>query len=279
MGSQRSFARAALLWLAASIVLAACGTPRAARHGAPRTYAQLDSATNACLRNPACYATSPGEDAILPWVSRAWEATRTAAAVLRLLEAAELKRVEEILYECALVASFKVNDALLGEGRHPTRKLCQEEFETDSRGNKVTWGMHLGREKHRVALECVQEKLGPELSENVSLQPQYRYSRKTKKLEPLDPAEVAAWLRDGLWDKLLGTLIPDVVVHASGDLSRVQDIFDFKFPCPAGNDPSWSRYSPDHPHHPLDQGAIYKEAFNLKQEPARVAPGYGVYRR
>jgi hypothetical protein len=48
---------------------------------------------------------------------------------------------------------------------------------------------------------------------------------------------------------------------------------DFKFPCPASNDPSWHNYHRDHPYHPADQKTVYTEAF--KVEPKPVAPGYG----
>jgi hypothetical protein len=230
------------------------------------------------MRNPECYVAPPGEDAILPWLSRSIEAARTAAAVLRLLDAAEVARVEEVLYDCVLEANTRVNDELLGKGQRPSRQLCQETFEIDARGNKVTWAMHLGREKHRVALECVQQKLDAELAENISLQPQYRYGRESKKLELLDPKQVEDWLREGLWDMLIGTLVPDVVLHASGDSKRVQDVYDLKFPCSSRNEPSWNRYPAGHPYQSLDQGEIYKEAFRLEQSPARVAPGYGVFR-
>lgn len=146
----------------------------------------------------------------------------------------------------------------------------------DARGNKITWAMHLGREKHRVALECVERELG-DLANNISLQPQYRYDRAARKLELLDPRQVEAWLREGLWDMLIGTFVPDVVVHASGDPLRIQDVFDFKFPCPASNAPEWYPYPPKHPYRESSQGDMYKEAFKV-EEPALVAPGYGIKR-
>jgi hypothetical protein len=204
------------------------------------------------------------------------QALRSTVAVLRLLEAAELARVEQVLMDCANDATTQVNDQLLGKGKRPTRELCQETFATDARGNKITWAMHLGREKHRVALECVQRELG-DLADNLSLQPQYRYDRVAGKLELLDPRQVEAWIREGLWDMLIGTLVPDVVVHTTGDPLRIQDVFDFKFPCPASNRPEWYPYPPNHPYRGASQGDMYKEAFRV-EEPARVAPGYGIKR-
>ncbi len=272
-GPSRSF-----LLLTLSTLLVACGTPRAVGPGAPRHYAQsMDSATSACLRNPSCYMASPGEDAILPWLSRSLEAAQTLAVLVRLLEAAEVARVEQVLKDCANEASFKVDEQWLGKDRRPTRSLCQQTYETDARGNKVTWAMHLGREKHRVALECVHKELGETLAEYVSLQPYYRYYRATRELELLDPWQVTEWLRDGLYGMLLGTLSQEVVVHASGNPLRVQAVFDFKFPCPHSNSATWHSFPENHPYSDVNQGQIYKEAFNLK-EVVRIAPGYGALR-
>jgi hypothetical protein len=234
----------------------------------------MDSATSACLRNPSCYMAPPGEDAILPWLSRSLDAVRTVLTVVRLLEEAEVARVQQTLKDCANEASFKVDEQWLGKGNRPTRSLCQQTYETDARGAKVTWAMHLGREKHRVALECVQRELGQTLAEHVSLQPQYRYYREPRTLELLDPRQVAEWLRDGLYNLLLGTLIPDVVVHAAGNPLRAQAVFDFKFPCPSSNSAQWYAYPDDHPYRNLDQGSIYKEAFNV-EKPILIAPGFG----
>ena len=237
----------------------------------------MDSATSACLRNPRCYMPPPGEDAIIPWLTRSANAVQTVSAVVRLLEAAEMARVQQVLKDCANEASSKVDEQWLGQGKRPTQSLCQQTYETDPRGNKVTWAMHLGREKHRVALECVQRDLGQALADYVRLQPQYRYRQAPRELELLDPRQVAEWLREGLYGLLLGTLIPDVVVHAAGDPLRVQAVFDFKFPCPPSNPPRWHDYHEKHPYHGTSQGDIYKEAFNLEQA-FRVAPGYGILR-
>lgn len=268
-----------LLVLASSACLVACSTPFSGRPAGPRHYAQaMDSATSACLRNPSCYMPAPGEDAIIPWLSRSLTAVRTAVAVVKVLDAAELARIEQVLYDCALEAQAQVNDRMFGKGNRPTQKQCQETFTTDTRGNPVTWAMHLGREKHRVALECVSKNLGAAFAEHVSLQPQYRYHRETGGLELLDPRQVEHWLRNGLWYMLLGTLIPDVVLHASGNPLRIQDVYDFKFPCAPNRGPSWNEYPENHPYQGLTQGDMYREALKPQREPARVAPGYGVLR-
>jgi hypothetical protein len=86
------------VWLLmASLVLMGCGTQAPAMRGRPTHFAQtMDSATSACIRTPACYAAT-GEDAVLPWLTRAASAARTATAVLRLVSEAELQRIEVLL--------------------------------------------------------------------------------------------------------------------------------------------------------------------------------------
>jgi hypothetical protein len=241
---------------------------------APRQYAQTtDSATNACVRIPACYAPPIGEAPILPWVSRSVHTASAASALLKLLEAADLARITQVLSDCANQASQDVDNRLLGQGQRPSRQLCQETFKREPGGRKVTWAMHLGQEKHKAAMECVQRELPKELRDHVSMQPTYRYDRKTKALELLDPKQVDAWLREGLFQKLLGTLIPDIVVHAAGDLLQSHAVFDFKFPCPKDNPPSWHKYHKDHPFNSATQQEMYREAFNVKV--MSVRPGFG----
>jgi hypothetical protein len=93
-----ALSRPVLQQLATSMLLVACSIPRTTTPFTPRHYSQTtDSATSACLRNPACYAPPQGEAPILPWVSHAITAARTAAAVMRLLDAADLARIEQVL--------------------------------------------------------------------------------------------------------------------------------------------------------------------------------------
>ena len=92
----------------------------------------------------------------------------------------------------------------------------------------------------------------------------------------MSPEEEEDLLRRGLWSELLGTLVPDVVLHA-GNPARIQDVYDFKFPCvDLEKDPSWGKYPIGHPYQNEFQGAIYKEA--LGAEPARITPRKGVIR-
>lgn len=262
------------LLVGASGGLGSCAAPGGGGSFTPRQYAQsMDSASSACMRTPACYAPPSGEAPILPWVSRSVEAASAASALMKLLEAADLARVVQVLSDCANQADQEVNERLLGQGQYPSSQLCQETFKTEPGGRKVTWAMHLGQEKHRAAMECVQRELPEDLWEHVRLQQSYRYDRNTRALEPLDSHQVDTWLREGLFHKLLGTLIPDVVIHAAGNVLKVQAIFDFKFTCPLGNRPSWHKYHKNHPFHPATQQEMYKEAFNA--EVMSVRPGFG----
>ncbi|MCP3144124.1 hypothetical protein [Pyxidicoccus xibeiensis] len=267
-----------LLLLSAVALLAACSGPTAMGRGAHGRYAQsADSATSVCLRNPACY-TQVGDDAVIPWLSRAASAVRTATATLRLLEAADLERVEEVLIECAKLANFEVNERVFGQGKRPTREQCEKVVRRDARNNPVTWAMDLGTAKHEVALKCAEAKLGEAVPGNFSVEPRYHRDLKTGRLRLLDPEEVKLWLADGLFHLLLGTLVPDVVLHASGDPLKALTAYDFKFPCADTKEPDWNRYPEGHPYAGLSQGEAYSRLLMLEVKSARVSPGWGITR-
>ncbi|HZH78584.1 MAG TPA: hypothetical protein VEY88_21325, partial [Archangium sp.] len=76
--------------------------------------------------------------------------------------------------------------------------------------------------------------------------------------------------------ELLGSLQPDVVIHA-GDPLQVQEVYDFKFPCVnTAKEPPWDDYPEGHPYADLDQGEMYGRV--LAKNPARVVPRLGVIR-
>ena len=219
-----------------------------------------DSATSGCLRNPACFTTSPGEEAIIPWLARSANAVRTTTAVLRLLEGAELARIETVLVRCAQQASQAVDaeDEVLG-GRRPSAEECRKVVRQEN-GKDVTRAMELGRKKHLRALDCARLELGKLFPDHVSFEPRYQRDPDTGRWSWLDPRKVREWIELGLTHHLLGSLAPDIVIHASGNPNQLQNIYDFKFPCPADNNPSWSKYRPGHPHHPKSQGDMYEKA-------------------
>ncbi|MFE8598657.1 hypothetical protein [Archangium violaceum] len=231
------------------------------------------------MRNPACYTTTPGEEAIIPWLLRFVDAARTAGTVMRLLETAEMARVEQVLTDCAREANSKVNDEdEVLKGQIPTAEQCREVVRQE-KGKDVTRAMDLGARKHAMALACVQRELGGLHPENFSVQPRYKYDPSEGRWRQLDPVIVAEWLRNGLESLLLGTLVPDVVIHASGNAQRVQRVYDFKFPCvPARKSqrPAWREYPEGHPHHPKTQGQMYEQALGGEKPPSLVTPQLGV---
>ncbi|RYZ39098.1 MAG: hypothetical protein EOO72_09390 [Myxococcaceae bacterium] len=260
-------------WLCCLLLWTACAGPQVR---APRGYAQttMDSATAGCLRNPAC-ASQVGQDAILPWLSRAATRAAQAAAVMRLWEAAEVTRVEDVLVECAKRANFEVNERLLGPGRRTTREICEEKV-VDANGQTVKRGVLLGNAKHEAALACVQEALGATDAGRFSLEPRYLRDAKTGRTRWLDPEEVARWLAAGQFFLLTGTIAPDVVLHALGNPLKVQRVYDFKFPCPVSNFPRWDPYPDGHPFASKDQGEIYQQILKSERTPQLVSPNFGV---
>lgn len=228
---------------------------------APGHYAQsTDSATAGCLRNPACYNTLPGEETVIPWLSNAASAARTGATLAVMLEGADVKIVEQVLTECAQAANQQANDEDEElKGQEPTREQCKKVVRME--GNKeVTRAMELGTRKHELALDCVRKAFAERFSKNISVEPTYQKDFKTGLWRWIDPKQVAEWLQLGLKSQLWGALVPDIVLHASGNPNQVQGVYDFKFPCPATNRPSWGAYNEGHPHYPKDQKAMYKDA-------------------
>jgi hypothetical protein len=227
----------------------------------PGYYAQTtDSATSGCLRNPACYNTLPGEEAVIPGLSRAVNAARTATTVAMMLQDTELELVEQTLIRCAQQANEQVNkeDEEL-QGREPTAEQCRQVVRREG-NTEVTRAMELGTRKHKLALDCVRAAFAERFSDNISVEPTYLKDSATKLWRWIDPAQVAEWLKLGLKSQLWGSLVPDFVLHASRNPNQVQRVYDFKFPCPSDNTPRWGKYAKGHPHHPKDQKTMYKDA-------------------
>ena len=231
-----------------------------------------DTATAGCLRNPACYTTAPGEEAVIPWLSNAVSATRAASTMAMLLTDAQRQLIEKTLTECAQAANQQVNqeDAEL-KGLEPDREECRKVVRREG-NTDVTRAMELGARKHDKALDCAREALKG-LAEYVRVEPTYQKDLNTGLWRWIDPQQVKEWLQLGLTAQLWGALVPDIVIHTLGNPNQVQRVYDFKFPCPKDNPPSWRRPAPDHPHYPKDQGEMYKSALlGGKREPQRVIP-------
>ncbi|WNG46488.1 hypothetical protein F0U60_22000 [Archangium minus] len=92
--------------------------------------------------------------------------------------------------------------------------------------------------------------------------------------DPFGSEEEQALRQQGCADELVGTLVPDVVIH-SGNPLDVLAVYDFKFPCPTSDEPRWNDYPKGHPYHESNQGAMYHRALGVK--PFRVAPIWRIY--
>jgi hypothetical protein len=252
------------------VLLAGCATGTSQ---APRHYEQsADSATSGCLRNPACYAQT-GDEAVIPWLSRAASAVRTTTAVAMMLKEADIQLVEARLLQCAQEANEKINteDKDL-QGQEPTREQCQQVVRREG-DKEVTRAMELGARKHALALDCARSVFKELFAQNIRVEPTYQKDPTTGLWRWLDPKQVEEWLQLGLTSYLWGSLVPDIVLHASVNPNKVQHVYDFKFPCPANKRPSWGRYAPGHPHHPKTQETMYEGALlGGKSKPQAVTP-------
>jgi hypothetical protein len=141
------------------------------RDGTVRYEQSVDSATNICLRNPACY-TQRGGEAVLPWVSRAAKATGTAFTAVKSLEAADVARVEQLLVQCAREADFQINEREYGRGKRPDDAECERVVRHEN-GRPVLRRMELGTMKHAVAFDCVRREVLKLFPDNVSIEPRY----------------------------------------------------------------------------------------------------------
>ena len=239
----------------------------------PGCYA-LDSATSACQRTPAYCASVVGEETVIPSV-RGGAEIASLAGVYRLLTPDLQTRIEQDLVECAELAEAEVNRLRFG-GHKPTRQQCQEVLpELDPCRRRVTRAMQLGTEKHDLALRCAHDKLSALRPGGFSLEPRYRYDREQRRRQLLSAQEVRTILQRDCGEDLKGTLKPDVVIH-SGNALEVLAIYDFKFPCPSSNDPSWKTYLGGS-QQGSSQGDLYAEG--LDAPAALVSPGLGVRQR
>ena len=201
--------------LAVWLLQAACATT--APQGVPTRYAQsMNSAVDGCLRNPACVAASPGEEALIPWLSRAVSTAQALATLKEFLEEAELRLVEEILVECARDADFQVNEREYGPGKSPSDAECERVVGYKD-GQPVKRAIELGVMKHELAFVCVERRLLTRFPDNISVEPRYGKNPSARGYS--------------LTDNWSGSLKPDIVLHITRNPNKVQCVYDFKFPC------------------------------------------------
>ncbi|GMU10372.1 hypothetical protein ASNO1_66260 [Corallococcus caeni] len=236
----------------------ACG----GAHG--RSRYDFDSATNSCRTQPAYCAQAAGEEAVVPRAVRTFAtAGGSAAAAVKLLDAALKQKVRKALEECADNARKEVIVANFGP-RSPTPQECNEQIR-DAQGRTLTRAIKLGNDMHRFAFQCAREKLNQLSPGGFSLEPTYLYDVDSGKVKWLSPAEVARIRQRGNLGELKGSLVPDVVLH-SGDPAWVQAVYDFKFPCAdITYRAAWRNYPSEHPYSGSNQGAMYRKAFNVDE--------------
>lgn len=75
----------------------------------------------------------------------------------------------------------------------------------------------LGKLKHAAAFECIQRRLAEKFPDNFAVEPRYRKDEFTKEVL--------------LTDRRTGSLRPDIVIHFTRNATRIQCIYDLKFPC------------------------------------------------
>lgn len=245
--------------LAVSALLLACGS-------AGYT---VDSATSACRQNPIYCTRVMGEETVVPTAVKGGAELASAAATLYVLSDKTKTDIESALKRCADQADEQVNRRHFG-GKSPSRSQCQEEVEKDpcDKNKRLTRAMQLGREKHRLALQCTAKELSGLIPGRFSLEQRYRGDPQTGKKELVSPEEARTLLKQGCGAELEGTIVPDVVIH-SGDPLEVQAVYDFKFPCPETNSPTWRAYEQG-PFAGSTQGKIYFGILNVV--PKLVAP-------
>ncbi|NTX12422.1 hypothetical protein HUA74_02135 [Myxococcus sp. CA051A] len=192
----------------------------------------------------------------MPTLPRVVGVARAVGAAFRVLESAELARVEQLLVQCAKEADREVNEREYGLGKRPDDAECERVVRYDGKGNKVRRRMDLGILKHEVAFACVRRELVRLFPDNISVEPRYR----------LDP-ETGRYVLTQVWAK---SLKPDIVVHFSKDPNRVQCVYDFKFPCTTA-----SKSNPLANDGTLDQLSKYKD-LGRPCSPSIVTPQLGV---
>jgi hypothetical protein len=280
-----SAGRSWLVVLGAGVLLVACGP---SVHRPPGTYAQsMDSASNSCGRTPSLCKPQLGEQ--LPTIptgrtprppppvsggtpSAALSATAAGKVVRVVIDAALEARIRKALSECADEARSAIMLKHFGD-RSPTREECNQVLSINEKGEPFTRAMQLGVEQHQVALACAEQRLQELKPGGFSISPRYRIDPDTGRVQQLPKAQVEDLLSKGRKKELLGTLEPDIVIHAGGPL-HIQAVFDFKFPCMNGGQPPWRQYPKGHPYEGLSQRDLYEKV--LSEKVFRIIPRQGI---
>ncbi|HEX5748139.1 MAG TPA: hypothetical protein VFZ09_18005 [Archangium sp.] len=244
--------------------------------GSPTRYNQSCSTPGGAAICNASAPTSTGE-ILIPAAGRAAQAINASVRAVeaiqgyitlqRLLTEAEVGEVEDFLKDCAKQAEADVNQVAqkredigpFKNGQFPNENECNRVLRLEG-DEEVTLARELGRLKHTAAFDCVKARLSSRFPDNFSIEPRYRR-------DP-DPGTSGYVLTD----RKSGSLKPDFVLHFTRNATRIQCVFDFKFPClprrmgnPLGD--------PD----TLQQLLSYKP-LSMECQPAVVTPQLGLTR-
>ncbi len=203
------------------------------------------------------------------------EIASTTAVLKVALNVADRATIDQTLAECANLARSEVLLRHQGDFEEPSPNAdeCNEPAK-NARRKGMTWAMQLGVEMHEEALKCAGERLGKLRPGRFSLEQRYRYDSREGRWKLVSREEERLLEETGNGGELLGSLQPDVVIHA-GDPLAVQAVYDFKFPCVnSGRVPKWDDYPDDHPYSGSNQGEMYERVLGAK--PLRVVPRLGV---
>lgn len=259
------------LWLAASALLCLSCTPLPA-YVQPQVQWSGDAPTGTPSRfNQSCGAAcaapvGPSTGEILaPAATRTGLVLEKAAEtaeilqgflnVTRFLDEAEKKAVEGILKDCVRTANKQVDDELFGKDRTLPDSECEKEPVVPEK-QAPSWQRHLGIVKHEVAFACIQKALAEKYPHNFSIEPQLR--------------------KDGfgdvvLTDRRLDSMRPDIVIHFTRNKTRIQCIYDLKFPCGYEVANAWNDY--------VDKQMKKYAGLGGECPPALVTPVDGILRR
>ncbi|PTL79552.1 hypothetical protein [Vitiosangium sp. GDMCC 1.1324] len=180
-----------------------------------------------------------------------------------------LAKVEKAIVQCVRKADREVNDYHF-KGKSPTWEICQEV----KVGEQTTWAAYLGLFKHEQSWPCLQKALDKLLpKDRYLLRPRFRLNEQTGKWEYLNENEVRQIVTEQGWKGLKGTIEPDIILM--DEKGFIVHLYDLKFPCPETNPAVWRWYK-NEPWEGRNQGALYKEALQLRVTPKLVSPRLGV---
>jgi hypothetical protein len=176
--------------------------------------------------------------------------------VTRFLDEAQKGVVEDVLKECVQAANREVDDELFGKERSLPDSECEKEPTVKDK-LAPSWARHLGKLKHAVAFACIQSRLAEKFPNNFTVEPRYRKDEFTRDVM--------------LTDRREGSLRPDIVIHFTRNATRIQCIYDLKFPCGYEVGNPWN----------TDVVRQMKSYAGLggQCKPALVTPQFGVDRR